>query len=287
MPNAPGTLFVVATPIGNLEDITLRALRVLREVDVVAAEDTRRTGNLLRHYDIATPLLSVHEHNEHERIPQVLDRLRQGRSVALVSDAGTPGISDPGAHLVRAAREAGLPVTPIPGASSVAAAVSGAGLPVEPFAFAGFPPIKANNRKQWLEWAQSTPSVTVVAFEAPHRLRKTLTDLQSYLVNRPIMVARELTKLHEEWRLGTAEQHLAYFTEPQGEFVLLLLPVENTGVSEREPVDDPVVFALFGQITETNRGLSRRDTIREVAGRLGLTPKQVYDAIERAKGSPT
>src|SRR5688572_27582283 len=153
MPNAPGTLFVVATPIGNLEDITLRALRVLREVDLVAAEDTRRTGNLLRHYQIATPLLSVHEHNETARIAEVIDHLRAGTSVALVSDAGTPGISDPGAMLVRAVRDAGLPVTPIPGPSALIAAISASGIATSRFVFAGFPPFRLNARTTWLTWA--------------------------------------------------------------------------------------------------------------------------------------
>ena len=197
-----GTLFVVATPIGNLEDITLRALRVLREPDVVAAEDTRRSGNLLRHYEISTPLLSLHEHNERERIPQILDRLGAGESVALVSDAGTPGISDPGAEVVRAARAAGFGVIPVPGPSAVAAIMSVAGTLASPVTFLGFVPFKSKARTRWVEAVAELPSHAVVCFESPHRLRQTLAELGLILGNRPILVGRELTKIHEEWRQG-------------------------------------------------------------------------------------
>src|SRR5918993_3395259 len=146
-----GTLFVVATPIGNLEDITLRALRILKEVDLVAAEDTRRTGNLLRHYGIRTPLISLHEHNEHQRGEDLVQRLRAGSAIAVVSDAGTPSISDPGARLVRAARDAGLRVDPVPGPSAITAALSASGLNVDKFAFAGFPPVRSSDRKKWFD----------------------------------------------------------------------------------------------------------------------------------------
>ena len=176
---ASGTLFVVATPIGNLEDITLRALRVLREVALVAAEDTRRTGNLLRHYQIGTPLVSLHEHNEDQRIGPLVGRLQAGQSIAVVSDAGTPGISDPGSRLVRAARLAGIRVDPIPGPSAVTAILSASGLSFDRFAFAGFPPIRSKDRNDWFGWVSSLPDVPVVCFEAPHRIRRFLDEVAS------------------------------------------------------------------------------------------------------------
>ncbi len=170
--------YVVATPIGHLEDITLRALRILKTVALVAAEDTRRTGNLLRHYDIHTPVLSVHAHNEHARVPKLIARLAAGESIALVTDAGTPGVSDPGAVLVAAAREAGLRIEPIPGASAVIAALSAAGLKTDGFVFLGFAPIRSKARKQWLETAaELSKARAVIFFEAPHRLHRTLEDL--------------------------------------------------------------------------------------------------------------
>ncbi len=278
-----GTLFVVATPIGNLEDITLRALRVLREVDLVAAEDTRRTGNLLRHYKIETPLVSMHEHNESVRIGPILDRLRAGQSVALVSDAGTPAISDPGATLVRAVRDAGFTVTAVPGPSAVLAAISASGLRTGRFVFAEFPPIRAIARKKWLSWATSRTEEAVVFFEAPHRIEKTLAELGVLLGERPILVGRELTKLHEEWREGSAMTLARHFQSPQGEFVVIVPPRAGEERAGEAPTDD-VVYALFGQIAN-NAALDRRSAVREVAERLEMTPKAVYEAIERAKNS--
>ena len=273
-----GTLFVVATPIGNLEDITLRALRVLREVAVVAAEDTRRTGNLLRHYEIRTPLLSLHHHNEHERVAVVLRRLEKGESVALVSDAGTPGISDPGAKLVKAARDAGFSVEPIPGSSAVTAALSASGLNADRFVFAGFPPTRSKDRKLWFEWVASQIAVPVICFEAPHRLRKTLEDLR-ISVNRPIIVARELTKLHETWTSGLT----AILTAPRGEYVIILAPTEG-GTESRVMPEDEEIAVLFGQIAKMTTG-SRKDAIRGVASRLGISVKHVYEALERSRVS--
>jgi 16S rRNA (cytidine1402-2'-O)-methyltransferase len=277
----PGTLFVVATPIGNLEDITLRALRVLREVDVVAAEDTRRTGNLLRYYEIATPLLSVHEHNETARVEEIVARLRAGKSVALVSDAGTPGISDPGATLVRAVRDRGFPVTPIPGASALIAAISASGLATGRFVFAGFPPFRLNARMNWLRWASTRTDETVVFYESPHRLQQTLRDATTILVKRPIMIARELTKIHEEWIEGTAEKLAEHFVAPQGEFVVLIPPLD-AHKQPPLPSSDEDVLRLFGHLTDKD-GLSRREAVKEVAERFAMAPNAVYDAIERAK----
>src|SRR6186997_1974786 len=197
-----GVLYIVATPIGNLEDITLRALKILKQVELVAAEDTRRTGILLRHFGIETAILSVHAHNERARVERIVSQLGKGQSVALVTDAGTPGISDPGAALVAAIREAGFTVEPIPGASAVAAAISASGISSQGFTFLGFPPIRLKDRKIWLaQLSEASKHRLVVFFEAPHKVRKTLGELV-ILVNRPIIVARELTKIHEEFVSG-------------------------------------------------------------------------------------
>ena len=277
-----GVLYVVATPIGHLEDITLRALRILKTVALVAAEDTRRTGNLLRHYDIHTPVLSVHAHNEHARVPKLIARLAAGEAIALVTDAGTPGISDPGAVLVAAAREAGIRVEPIPGASAVVLALSAAGLKTDGFVFLGFAPIKSKARKNWfVTAAELSKSRAVIFFEAPHRLHKTLDEL-GILVKRQIMVARELTKVHEEVVFGTTGELKALFEGPQGEFTLIIPPQD----SSEDPVSeatDAEIFDLFGQITETKMTGTKREAARGVAERLGLTTKQVYDALERIK----
>jgi 16S rRNA (cytidine1402-2'-O)-methyltransferase len=192
-----GTLFVVATPIGNLEDVTLRALRVLREVDVVACEDTRRTRALLAHFDIHTPTLSYFEHNKLARGPQILRQLAAGKSVALVTDAGTPGISDPGFMLVRDARAAGVPVVPVAGPSAVAAALSAAGVPADRFVFDGFPPVKPGRRRNRLA-ALRDLKTTVVLYESPHRILATLDAIGEVFGEREIVVARELTKQFEE-----------------------------------------------------------------------------------------
>jgi 16S rRNA (cytidine1402-2'-O)-methyltransferase len=280
--DSKGVLYVVATPIGNLEDITLRALKVLKQVQLVAAEDTRRTGILLRHFNIETSILSVHEHNERARIERIVGRLAKGESVALVTDAGTPGISDPGATLVAAIRAAGFTVEPIPGASAVAAAISASGISSQGFTFLGFPPIRSKDRKLWLgELSEASKKRMVVFFEAPHKLRKTLEDLV-LLVNRPIIVSRELTKLHEEFVSASPSELLERFRSPQGEFTLMVPPVDP-GQEPAIEVTDEQVIELFGQITELRQVGSKRDAAREVGERLGLTARQVYDILERHK----
>ncbi|HSF99640.1 MAG TPA: 16S rRNA (cytidine(1402)-2'-O)-methyltransferase, partial [Vicinamibacterales bacterium] len=191
-----GTLFVVATPIGNLEDLSFRALRTLREVDLVAAEDTRRTAKLLARYEVRKPLVSLREHNEAREAPRLLGRLSEGTSIALVSDAGTPGISDPGARLVRAAREAGLPVVPIPGPSAITTALSVSGVSASEFVFLGFPPSSGPPRVNWLA-KLATEDRTVVFFESPHRIERTIREILE--VKQPIYVHRELTKIHEDF----------------------------------------------------------------------------------------
>lgn len=280
--DSKGVLYVVATPIGNLDDITLRALKVLKQVQLVAAEDTRRTGILLRHFGIETSILSVHEHNESARIERITSRLAKGESVALVTDAGTPGISDPGAALVAAVREAGFTVEPIPGASAVVAAISASGIASQGFVFLGFPPIRLKDRKHWLaDLSSASKNRLVVFFEAPHKVRKTLEDLV-VLVKRPIILARELTKLHEEFARGTPEELLARFQEPQGEFTVLVPPADPSEIATELASDEDVV-KLFGQITDSGGYGSKREVAREVGERLGMTAKQVYDIVERNK----
>jgi len=204
----PGTLYVVATPIGNLEDISLRALRVLREVDLIAAEDTRRTRLLLARYDVSTSVVSYFEHNKLRRGPELLGRLRAGARVALVTDAGTPGISDPGFHLVRLAREASIPVVPIPGPSAVATALSAAGVPADRFVFEGFLPVKRGRRLARLRELQALGRA-VVLYESPYRVRATLEAIGEVFGAVEVVVARELTKQFEEFRRGTAAALLA------------------------------------------------------------------------------
>ena len=280
--DSKGVLYVVATPIGNLDDITLRAIKVLKQVQLVAAEDTRRTGILLRHFNIETAILSVHEHNERARIERITGRLAKGESVALVTDAGTPGISDPGAALVAAIREAGFTVEPIPGASAVAAAISASGVSSQGFTFLGFPPIRSKDRKLWFsELAETAKRRLVVFFEAPHKLKRTLEELTN-LVNRPIIIGREMTKLHEEFVTGTPAQLLVRFESPQGEFTVMIPPI-NPALEPVVEVTDEQVVELFGQITESKTTGSKRETARETGERLGLTAKQVYDIIERNK----
>ena len=222
----PGTLYVVATPIGNLEDITLRAVRILREVDVIAAEDTRHTRKLLAHLDVHTPLTSFHAHSGTARLERILSKLAQGKSVALVTDAGTPGIADPGQPLIAAAVAQGIPVVPVPGPTAAAAAVSIAGFPGSMFCFLGFLPRRASRRKRLLESVADLP-FTLVIYASPYRLVDDLETCRACLGNREIVVARELTKMHEEVLRGTLAEMVAHFQEsqPRGEFTLAVRAV--------------------------------------------------------------
>jgi 16S rRNA (cytidine1402-2'-O)-methyltransferase len=244
----PGTLFVVATPIGNLEDLSFRALRTLREVDVIAAEDTRRTSKLLAHYEIRKSMVSLHEHNERREAPKLAARLERGESVALVTDAGTPGISDPGAHLVQLARERQVPVSPIPGPSAVMAALSVSGFPASRFSFLGFPPRSGAARREWLARVKSDP-LPLVFFEAPHRIEQTLTELVNVLDNRPINVYRELTKIHEELVVYTNSRGHGR-VKPLGEFVVT---VGERAIADAKPAIQlslSKAVSMFGCITE-------------------------------------
>jgi len=276
-----GCLHVVATPIGNLEDVTLRALRILREVDLIAAEDTRRTARLLQHYSISTRTTSLHEHNERQKIPALLERLEAGGRVALVSDAGTPVVSDPGARLVRAALDRGIRVEAVPGPSAVLAALVSSGLTAVPFVFLGFPPTRSKDRKLWISGLAAEPR-TVVFFEAPHRILATLRELSTLLGNRHICVCRELTKLHEELVVGPICGIVKRLGEPRGEYTLVIGPTIETSPVLAAPPTDAAMAEEFGRLTD-NGEIGRREAIRRLAETYKLKQREVYQALERAK----
>jgi 16S rRNA (cytidine1402-2'-O)-methyltransferase len=276
-----GTLYVVATPIGNLEDITLRALRVLREVDVIAAEDTRRTARLLSHHGISSATVSFHEHNTRTRVPQLVSRLDAGESVAIVTDAGTPGVSDPGLELVQAAIDSGIKVDPIPGSSAPLAALVGSGFRMVPFTMFGFAPNRAKARIRWLEDIAKTPHAFSF-FEAPHRIQAALHDASMFFGKRPIVVARELTKLHQEFIRGTARELSERISTPRGEFTVVAGPEDKEPAANEMLLTDDEVVNEFWRITEIGAG-SRRKIVSDLAKRSGRSAKDVYSAIERAK----
>ena len=278
----PGTLFVVATPIGNLEDITLRALRVLREADVIAAEDTRRTANLLAHYSISTPTLSFHEHNTRTRIPQLLTRLEAGAGVALVTDAGTPGISDPGSELVAACWEKGIAIDPVPGASAPVAAAVASGFPLLPLTIFGFVPSRAKDRQKWMLRAQAVEQ-TFTFFETPHRILQTLSEISLCFGERPIFIAREMTKRHQQFINGTGATIIGRLTTVKGEFTLVVGPAKEAK-KDVPVVDDHRIFLEFGHITNLS-GTGRRAAVSMIAKKYGLSAKNVYATIERLKKS--
>ena len=278
---SPSTLFLVATPIGNLEDITLRALRVLREADLIAAEDTRRTAKLLAHYDIHTKTTSFYEQVERQKTPRLLEHLASGRSLALVSDAGTPGISDPGYRLTRAAIAAGFRVEAVPGASALLAALVPSGLPTDAFSFVGFPPPKAKAREGWLRDLAGRRE-TLVFFEAPHRVRDTLEAVLVVLGDRQISVGRELTKLHEETVRGHVSAVLATLPQPRGEFTVVLAGVEEERATVVPPPGPEELLGEFYRLTNVD-GLSRRSAVSSLAGRFQMTSRELYRLIEEAK----
>jgi 16S rRNA (cytidine1402-2'-O)-methyltransferase len=272
-----GVLYLIATPIGNLEDITYRAVRLLGEADLIACEDTRQTRKLLDHYGIHKPTISYHEHNEQERAPELAARMLAGETVALVSDAGMPLVSDPGYRLVRAAIDNGIPVQPVPGPTAGLAALAASGLPTHAFYFGGFLPAKPGQRVKALE-AVAAESATLVFYEAPHRLIETLEAVESVLGPRPIVVARELTKLHEEFLRGTAAEIRAQLTARdaiKGEITLLIGKADMPA-----PDDTPVEEAVE---TLERAGIARMDAIKQVARRRGLSKREIYDQLVHAE----
>jgi 16S rRNA (cytidine1402-2'-O)-methyltransferase len=269
-----GTIYLVATPLGNLEDITLRALRVLREADLIACEDTRHSRRLLEHYGIDKPLLSCHEHNEAERARELVRRALGGARIAVISDAGLPGISDPGYRVVREAIEAGVPVTPVPGPVAVEAALAASGLPTDAFCFQGFLPARKGQRRKALEML-SAGTATLVFYEAPHRLIATLEDVLEVLGDRPAVVARELTKIHEEFLRGLVSEILEQLrSRPsvKGEITLL--------VGRGRPRSGGRSLADHVSELVSNEGLSRMDAIKQAARERGLSKREVYRLLQ-------
>lgn len=266
MPN----LYVVATPIGNLEDVTLRALRLLREVKLIATEDTRKTKRLLTTYDIKTPMTSYYEHNKLTKLDYILDCLEKG-DVALVSNAGMPGISDPGYELIIAANQRGIPVVPVPGPSAVITALVISGLPTDRFTYLGFLPHKGADRRRRLE-SIADETVTIIILEAPHRLVAALSDILLVLGDREIAVCRELTKLHEEVFRGTVSQAAAHFTRPRGEFTLVI-------AGKKEAARPQLTGEVKRQLRDMRlSGAKAKETVSRLAEATGLSKKELYQA---------
>ena len=275
-----GTLYLVATPIGNLEDITLRALRILKEADIIAAEDTRQTLKLLNHFGIRNTLVSYYEHNKAEKGNYLISRLLEGKNVALVSDAGTPGISDPGEDLVRLAVSKGIPVTMVPGPAAVIAGIVLSGLPSGRFVFEGFLPVNKRVRRERLG-SISRETRTMVFYEAPHKLIHTLKDLRDLLGNRRIVIARELTKKFEEvWRTTLDEAVARYENEPpKGEFVIVLEGADERGLYEEEIKSWEEVSIEEHVRMYMDSGLDRKEAMKKVAEDRGISKRDVYNNL--------
>ena len=267
-----GKLYLVGTPIGNLEDITLRAIRTLKEVDLIAAEDTRRTGKLLQHLQIDTPQISYHEHSHESRIEELLERIQQGASIALVTDAGMPSISDPGVQLVQAAIALGVTVIPIPGGTAVVSALAASGLPTNRFVFEGFLPQKEKDRLSRLESIRNETR-TVVLYEAPHRIVKTLTELAKIMgEERAIVLARELTKIHEEFWRGNISDAIALYSkrQPKGEYTIVLQGIAETNLIVTEAELKQELQQLL------NQGMTRSQASRQLAKLTSLSRREIY-----------
>ncbi len=288
-----GTLYLVSTPIGNLEDVTRRALRILSEVDTIACEDTRHTRKLLDHYGIRTKTVSYHEHNEHERAAELCARLLEGASVAVVSDAGTPGVSDPGFRLVRAAIERGVRVVPVPGPAAFVAALVASGLPTDEFFFGGFLPARSSQRRARLSTFRALPA-TLVFYEAPHRIAAALRDARETLGEREAVVARELTKLHEEFARGRLSELADKFSvegAARGEMVLI---IDRHVIEDARAVGETATVSLAALVEslERDEGLDHRAALKRAARQLGLGRDEAYrrlvaERAERGRESST
>jgi 16S rRNA (cytidine1402-2'-O)-methyltransferase len=279
-----GTLYLVATPIGNLEDITLRALRVLREADLIACEDTRETQKLLSHFQIRTPTMSYHEHNEARKAPELIQALEEGKSIALVSDAGTPLISDPGFRLVALAIEQGVPVVPVPGASALLAALAASGLPAESFRFCGYLPSRRAARRKTLAGLASM-DCALVFYETPHRLMEAVRDIQETLGDRRIVLARELTKLHEEFIRGRVSEVLEQLRgKPvRGEFTLLVAPDETRAQrlpAAGRPASEVPLGERVGEIAREQQ-VSKKEALKLAARERGITRREAYRLLHQ------
>jgi 16S rRNA (cytidine1402-2'-O)-methyltransferase len=277
-----GCLYVVSTPIGNLEDISLRALRVLKEADVIACEDTRQTMRLLAHFDIHKQLVSYHEHNEITRAPEIVIELEQGAKVALVSDAGTPAISDPGNRLVSLALRHGIQVVPVPGASALVAALAASGMPIEQFVFVGFLPARPTERRKALrELAAETR--TLALYEAPHRLLDTIEDALEILGNRPAVIAREVTKVYEEFVRGHIEDLVAAARKkaPRGEITLLIGPPDGQAQHAADDADPRNALPLARRVDDImqERGVDRKAALKQAARERRITRREAYKQL--------
>ncbi len=265
-----GKLYLVATPIGNLEDITLRALRILKEVDLIAAEDTRHTLKLLNYYEISKPLYSYHRHNEEVKADFLLEKLKKGQNIAVVSDAGTPIICDPGEQIVKEALKEQIEVIPIPGACAFVNALIASGLNTREFCFYGFLSINKKLKKEKLEQIKKEDK-TVILYEAPHKLRSTLEEMQKILGNREIVIARELTKIHEEFRRGTILEILESYVEPKGEHIIL---IQGNSIPDKEEQEDLPIENLYEQYQK--QGFSKNEIIKKIAKQKGVAKNEVY-----------
>lgn len=277
-----GTLYLCATPIGNLEDITLRVLRTLQEVDLIAAEDTRNSIKLLNHFQIKTRMTSYHEYNKVDKAAYLVEKLKQGQSIALVSDAGTPGISDPGEELVRQCYEAGVPVTSLPGACACITALTLSGLPTRRFAFEAFLPYDKKERAEVLhEFLDETR--TIILYEAPHRLKKTLKECREVLGNRTMTVLKELTKKHEKKLQGTLDEVIAFYeqTEPRGEYVLVFEGKSPREIREEQQKSWEALSLEEHMQLYQKQGASRKDAMKLVAKDRGISRRDVYQALLR------
>src|SRR5215467_11879356 len=277
-----GCLYLVATPIGNLEDITLRALRILKEVDQIACEDTRHTQKLLHHYQFSKPLVSYHEHNEMTRAPELVLAMEQGRQIALVSDAGMPVVSDPGYRLVTLALRHHLAVVPVPGPSALLAALSASGLPNEEFLFAGFLPARSGERRRALERLRIEDR-TIILYEAPHRIEETLADAHEILGDRPACLAREVTKLHEEFRRGALSELIASLAERpvRGEITLLVGPLAGDDRTAQRDTSQSLAERVDELIRQAK--LDRKEALKLAAKERGLTRRAAYEQMVEQK----
>ena len=268
-----GILYLVGTPIGNLEDMTFRAINTLKTVDLIAAEDTRHTGKLLQHYEITTPQISYHDHNRKQREPEIIQRLQQEKTIALVTDAGMPGISDPGYDLVKACVEAKISVVPIPGVTAAITALAVSGLPTNRFVFEGFLPVKGKSRKDRLHLLQQETR-TIVLYESPHKLKQTLQDLGEYLGrDRAVMLGRELTKFYEDVHHATLDEAIAFYTQqtPKGEYTLVLAGKAETGEIDLSVEDIKAELKhLLAQ------GVTRSQASRQLAAMTSLSRQDIY-----------
>ena len=274
-----GRLYLCATPIGNLADITYRAVETLRTADVIAAEDTRHTRGLLAHYDIHAPMTSYHEHNKGEKGAELIERLRAGETVVCVSDAGLPGIADPGGDLARRAIAEGIPVTPLPGANAALSALICAGLPLEGFTFVGFLPRKEKKRREVLARVAAYPE-TLIFYEAPHRLKETLAALTAALgAQRRACAARELTKKFEEFHRTTLGDLLAHYREhePRGEFVIVVAGADENAVSTADAAEEMSLTERYA--AHIAKGLDKKEAMRRTAQELGISRRDVYQAV--------